>query len=207
MVGAVSISARHTPSREAIGNEARRRNEIRHAHVLVVDEQRVSEVVRVLTERFAMIALDHDERAIVEVPRPQSVKELPQRGVAIVQRVEVAAEIARSFKRPRTGAGIRDDVPPPEDTSEKSLARLQRINPFEHALDRRRLVHTKARAHVAADRSGILRARRTRDLRSSAPCRDIRSAPSERAPSDTLPPPVFRRATCTEPAHGSPAAC
>ena len=60
-----------------IGDEAGRRDEVRHADVFIVDEQRMGEVVRVLTERLAMIALNHDERAIVQLPRPSPSNSSP----------------------------------------------------------------------------------------------------------------------------------
>ena len=92
------------------GDLSGRGDDVGHAHVLVVDEQRVREVPGVLAERFAVIA-EHDEQRVVVQPPRRAVRRrsCAERRVAFVQRIEVAGEVVRAVERPGAALTHTDD--------------------------------------------------------------------------------------------------
>ena len=174
-----------TGDRRAPGDEHQR-----HADVLVVDEQRVPEVAVVLAERLAVVTEDDEQRALVEAARAETVDQIAQRSIAVVQRVLVARRSRSApVNGPRSGDRVRmmsGDRQVGEEESPVAAA-LASIH-ASIRVDRRRLVHAEARFDDAANAR-----RRPRPCRIPArgrprPCRDTRSDRSETAPCDSRAP-------------------
>ena len=149
----IALATRWT--RRAVGH-ARQRDDQRHAHVLVVDEQRVTEIAVVLAERFAVVAEDHEQRVVEQAARGEPGHEIAERLVAVAQRVLVRAELAGVVKRAGLGRRVRMMAGDRHVGREEALAGRQAIDPRQHPAHGRRLVHAEAGVHVPADRAGVL---------------------------------------------------
>src|SRR5262245_10936764 len=144
--------ARYSVDADPLANQSGSRNHVRHADVLVVHEQRMRNVVRMLTERFTMVTQDDEQRALVNMPYTEAVEKQAQRRVFVMQGVEIAVEIARALEgtdviRRRIRMMSRDG----QIGQEEPFAAAQRIDPGEHAAHCRRLIDAKTRAHQTTD--------------------------------------------------------
>src|SRR5438034_1768283 len=85
--------ADYAPAANLPWEQARRRDEKRHVHVLVVNVERMAVVPFMLTEGFAMIAENNPERFLIEAPRTQSAHQRAQGPVAVAEGVPVPPEL------------------------------------------------------------------------------------------------------------------
>src|SRR5207237_4889094 len=82
-------------------------DQIRHAHVLVVQLEGVAIVALVLSEGFAVIAQHDPDRVSIESARLEPAAERSQSGIAVVNRVAISPEFVAIGERAAVARFIR----------------------------------------------------------------------------------------------------
>src|ERR1051326_5792072 len=108
----------------------------------------------VLAKGFAMIAAEHEQGGIEQLPRAQSVDQLGKRGIAIVQRVQVMPKIITVRERAAAGRVVGMMARDGKVVDQELLARRQAINPIEDRRDGGGFIDAKTRS---ADSANIAR--------------------------------------------------
>src|SRR5262249_39704351 len=78
-----------------------------HSHVFVVNEKSVGIIPFVLSERFAVIAKNHEKRIRVQPALLESFEQLSQGSVREVKRVAIAIDLRVAAKGPRSRRIVR----------------------------------------------------------------------------------------------------
>src|SRR5438093_6788920 len=125
-------------------------------NVLLMNEQGVTIVAVMLAKGLSMIAKDDKQRVCVQSAALQALEQLTQRSVSIVQRIAVASEFVCLGEGARLRGVVRMVSGDGQISDKKHLTARERINPGQHVLDGRRLVHAKTGVEVAADWPGVL---------------------------------------------------
>ena len=61
----------------------------------------------VLTKRFTMVSVDHEERICIEATFPQGIEKRSERSVTVVERVEILSGLISLSERTALGRRIR----------------------------------------------------------------------------------------------------
>ena len=102
--------------RVAPSNETWRGDDVWDAQVLFERVQRVGDIARMLIERFAVVAGNHEQRPAIEPSPFESGDESGQRRVALVQGVAITIEIALACRTVPAWWRHTDDALRSEDT-------------------------------------------------------------------------------------------
>src|SRR5439155_23620024 len=86
--------AGRAPDPDLFSNQIRRRDEIGHVYVFVVNRERVAEISRVLPEGLAVISEDHEQYTLVQIPLPQPAEQVAESRISIMQSISVAPKLA-----------------------------------------------------------------------------------------------------------------
>src|SRR5262245_15178973 len=133
----------------------RRRDQQRHADVFLVEIECVAVIALVLTERFTMVAEDDPDGLRSEPALLHALYQRAEGRVSFAQRVAIAAELVVLVEWSRLRRFIRMVAGDRQIGEKEWPAAALRVDPPEHAPDRRWLVDAEARVSVPADIASV----------------------------------------------------